>query len=81
MFTNGSTLVKDPTFVMYAEKDFVKVVSDFVESKIPCLKAVFLISSILPKNERKQFNLRYYSRYVGWKNQGFQKVLLKLTDL
>ena len=46
-----------------------------------------LVSSILPKNERKQFNLRYDSTvsriflFVFWKNSRHQKDTLKLTEL
>ena len=46
------------------------------------------MSSIFPKNERKQVDLRYHSTTVGriilfvfWKNSGYQQALSKLTDL
>ena len=47
----------------------------------------FGVFNFSPKNERKQVNLRYHSSkveffsFVFWENWGYQKVLLKLTDL
>ena len=42
------------------------------------------MSSILPKNEQKQVDLRYHRLkfFVSlWKNSGYQQDLSKLTDL
>ena len=46
-----------------------------------------MVSSILPKNEQTQVDLRYHSAvgrislFVSGKNLGYQRVLSKLTDL
>ena len=48
----------------------------------------FFVSSILPKNERKQFNLRYHNSkaeffrsFFGRIEDNKKKYILKLTDL
>ena len=48
--------------------------------KVSNFRNVFLVSSILPKNERKQFDLRYNSRKVQY-FRSYQKDISKLTDL
>ena len=45
-------------------------------------KMSFLMPSILPKSERKQFDLRYHSiKVVFWENWRYQKYISTLTDL
>ena len=42
----------------------------------------FFVSSILPKNERKQFDLWYHSStFVFWEKLRYQKDISKLTNL
>ena len=50
--------------------------------KVSKSREQFMVSSILPKNERKQFDLRYHSRKVFWENwEDDHKSLLKYTNL
>ena len=55
--------------------------------KVSWFQTVFLVYSMLQRNERKQFNLRYHSSKVEFlnsfilENWRYQKDIYKLTDL
>ena len=56
-----SKLLKDHPKVIYFYNES-RYVGEFVlELKVSQFRKIFLVSSILPKNERKQFDLRYDS--------------------
>ena len=53
--------------------------------KVSKSRKQFMVSSILSKKERKQFDLRYHSSWIFsfafWENSGDHKLLSRFTDL